>query len=109
MDIDGIKYYYVEVKNKITDVKSHTFLRAFNLPGVIEQAVEYMAYIASAEHGFEITATEAVSLGWTFSIHEVSKEEYYECDLAYIQHLEAYNNIVSVEELTEACDTLLEE
>ena len=36
-------------------------------------------------------------------------EEYYECDLAYIQHLEAYDNIVSVEELTEACDTLLEE
>lgn len=35
-------------------------------------------------------------------------EECYECDLAYIQYLEAYNNIVSVEELTEACDTLLE-
>ena len=36
-------------------------------------------------------------------------EECYEGDLAYIQHLEEYNNIVSVEELTEACDTLLEE
>lgn len=78
MDIDGIKYYYVEVKNRITDVKFHTFLRAFNLPGVIDQAVEYMAYIVSAENGFETTATEAVSLGWTFSINEVSKEKYYE-------------------------------
>lgn len=77
MDIDGIKYYYVEVKNKITDVKFHTFLRAFNLPGAIDQAVEYMAHVASAEYGFETTATEAVSLGWTFSINEVSKEEYY--------------------------------
>ena len=36
-------------------------------------------------------------------------EECYECDLAYIQHLEAYDTIVPVEELTEACDTLLEE
>ena len=36
-------------------------------------------------------------------------EECYGCDLAYIQYLEAYDNIVSVEELTEACDTLLEE
>lgn len=36
-------------------------------------------------------------------------EECYEDDLAYIQHLEAYNTIVSVEELTEACETLLEE
>ena len=36
-------------------------------------------------------------------------EECYGCDLAYIQYLEAYNNIVSVEELTEVCDTLLEE
>ena len=78
MDIDGIKYYYVEVKNKIIDVKFHTFLRGFTLLGIINQAVEYMAYIASAEHGFETTATEAVSLGWAFSIHEVSKEEYYE-------------------------------
>lgn len=34
------------------------------------------------------------------------------CDIweeEYGQHLETYNNIVSVEELTEACDTLLEE
>ena len=36
-------------------------------------------------------------------------EECYGCDLAYIQYLEAYDTIVSVEELTEACDTLLEE
>lgn len=36
-------------------------------------------------------------------------EECYEGDLTYIQHLEAYDTIVSVEELTEACDILLEE
>lgn len=33
------------------------------------------------------------------------------CDIwkeEYGQHLETYNNIVSVEELTEVCDTLLE-
>lgn len=77
MDIDGIKYYYVEVKNKITNAKFHTFLRGFTLSGVIHQAVEYMAHIASAEYGFETTATEAVSLGWAFSINEISKEEYY--------------------------------
>ena len=36
-------------------------------------------------------------------------EECYGCDLAYIQYLEAYDTIVSIKELTEACDTLLEE
>ena len=70
----------------------------------------YLAKVAyvnndDLETGHEVTLIAADSYADAARIIE----ECYQCDLAYIQYLEAYDTIVPVEELTEACDTLLEE
>ena len=64
-----------------------------------------VAYVNNLEIAHDVTLIAADSYADAARIIE----ECYGCDLTYIQYLEAYDTIVSVEELTEACDTLLEE